>query len=81
MSSDLREEKRKICESMMRGEIPKGLYIICRNDRSGKPEFMPAKDLRQKYYENRTIRVVGITKEYASALAYLACEAYEMAEG
>ena len=81
VSSDLRERKRQLCEDIMRGDVPKDLYIIYKSEYSGKPEFMRSKDLLQKYYQERTIRVVGITKDYHTALEYLAYEAYNRLEG
>ena len=81
VSSDLRDQKRQFCESIMRGNVPKDLFIIYKSEYSGKPEFMRSKDLLQKYFEDRTVRVVGITKDYQTALEYLACEAYNRLEG
>lgn len=81
VSSDLRDQKRQLCENIMRGSVPKDLFIIYKSEYSGKPEFMRSKDLLQKYFEDRTVRVVGITKDYQAALEYLACEAYNRLEG
>ena len=81
VSSDLREQKRKLCEGIMQGNLPNDLFIIYKSEYSGKPEFMRSKDLKQKYFQERTVRVVGITKDYQAALEYLACEAYNRLEG
>ncbi|MBR3306522.1 MAG: hypothetical protein IKI75_04615 [Lachnospiraceae bacterium] len=79
VSSGLKKKKMELCEALMKGRPGAGLYIIYKNENSGKPEFTRGIFLRQSYYSKRRVHVLGLAEDYDEALEYLAYSAAEAA--
>lgn len=71
VSSALKEKKMRLCESFMKGDIPKDIYVILRTP-SGNAEFLKSQDLNQRYYRVRNMHILGLAEDYDKALMYLA---------
>ena len=71
VSSALKEKKMRLCESFMKGEIPQDIYVIYRSP-AGSAEFIKSRELKQRYYKDRTIHILGLDEDYDKALLYLA---------
>ncbi len=76
VSSDLKEKKMRICESFMKGKIVDDIYVIYKS-RAGSAEFVSSRQLKQKYYRDRDIHILGLAGDYDKALLYLAYYAAE----
>ncbi|MBP5609196.1 MAG: hypothetical protein J6X66_13145 [Lachnospiraceae bacterium] len=76
VSSDLKEKKMRICESFMKGKIVEDIYVIYRSP-AGSAEFVQSRQLKQKYYRDRDMHILGFTRDYDKALLYLAYYAAE----
>ncbi len=79
VSSGLKEKKRQLVEAFMKGEVVPGIYVIYRNETSGKAEFVKSRQLKQRYYAGRDLYVLGLAEDYDKALLYLAYYAAELA--
>lgn len=53
-------------------KLKKHVYIIYFNRYSNTPEFMNSIFLRQKYYKNYPMYVIGIVETYEQAVEYIA---------
>ena len=76
VSSALKEKKMRICEAFMRGEIVPDIYVICQSP-CGSAESMKSSNLKQRYYRERDVHILGIAEDYDKALLYLAYYAME----
>ncbi len=78
VSSALKEKKMRLCESFMRGEIVPDIYVIYQSP-GGSAEFIKSRELKQRYYRERDIHILGLAEDYDKALLYLAYFALEHA--
>ncbi len=78
VSSALKEKKMRLCESFMKGEIVPDIYVIYRG-MNGSAEFISSKQLKQRYYSDRDIHILGLAENYEKALMYLAYYAADRA--
>ncbi len=68
----LKERKMELCEKFLRNDFTEVVYLIYKNQDTGKPEFISSVFLMQKYFETHPIYVIGMVKKYEEALQYLA---------
>ena len=77
VSKGLKEKKMKLCESFMQGRAVPDVFVIYRNENTGRAEFTSGKYLKQRYYEDKDIHILGLSEDYETALHYLAISAAE----
>ncbi|MBR5421250.1 MAG: hypothetical protein IK115_08905 [Lachnospiraceae bacterium] len=73
----MKKKKTGLVEGFMRGEIPLTLFVIYRNEESGKPEFTRSMYLKQSWYADKDMLILGICEDYDTAMAYMAVAAEE----
>lgn len=71
IGKELSKEADQIFRAIKYGTSPQHVYVIYENMHTKRPEVVKGRELKQLYYQNRAFKLLGITKTYEEALAYL----------
>lgn len=72
VSDGLAGRERELKVRLKLRKLKKHVYIIYFNRHSNTPEFMNSIFLKQKYYKNHSMYVIGVVETYGQAVEYVA---------
>lgn len=72
VSDSLKNKYKSIITKLRHGKVVPGLFVIVKNEESGRPEIMKSVYFCQKYLHLITLTILGITDKYDDALYFLA---------
>ena len=72
VSDGLKAKRKRICHQLLREKGLNNLYVIYVNEYTHKPEILHSIFLRQSYYRNHPLKVIGLAENRELAMEYVA---------